>query len=424
MPRILGRLGVVFAMAAGIVLADFAELISSAEAGNRRSFLKNKQHAPQPQYPRILARDWEAYPPTGHPTVSPANIAPMQRAIDYYAAIVAKGGWRRIPAVQFYPGIRGEVVRLLRRRLMLSGDLNHRAGMSKLYDQNVQAAVSRFQVRHGLTPSGHVDQSTLLALNVPASARLHQLRLNFSRMQKILDRNASKFVLVNIPAAQIEAIDQYEVVSRHSAVVGKVDRQSPELHSAIHEINFNPYWHVPKSIIRKDLVPKARKYARKGKNILEEYRMDVFDGSGRKLDHRNIDWESDDVYDYAYRQEPGSGNSMGFVKINFYNKHAVFLHDTPAKSLFGRNFRAYSSGCVRAQNVEQLVSWLLDGNEEWDPWRIEDIKRSGDRIDIPLTKRVPIYMVYMTAWVTRDGRIHFRRDLYKEDGAGLTASAY
>ena len=171
-----------------------------------------------------------------------------------------------------------------------------------------------------------------------------------------------RYVIVNVPAAQIEAVENGRVVSRHSAVVGKTDRQTPILRSKIYEINFNPYWTVPPTVLREDLVPKGREYAKRGKDILKIYRMSAFDAKGRKLSGRKINWNSNAVYGYTYRQDPWEDNSLGFVRINFHNKFAVFMHDTPSKSLFGRNIRAASSGCVRVQNVKKLVSWLLRDN--------------------------------------------------------------
>jgi murein L,D-transpeptidase YcbB/YkuD len=181
---------------------------------------------------------------------------------------------------------------------------------------------------------------------------------------------------------------------------------------------------VPASIVRKDLVPKARQYARAGKDVLSIYRIDAYDGKGRKLNPARINWNSKAVYSYSYRQQPWEDNSMGFVKINFPNGHSVYMHDTPSKSLFGRNFRAHSSGCVRVQGVESLVGWLLQPNGGWDVSRVLDMKRTGARKDVRLKKRVPVYFAYVTAWATKDGTVNFRRDLYRRDGVGAMASAY
>lgn len=375
-------------------------------------------------YEHSAVRNWEANPPRGYPTLSRANIAPMKAAIKRYAAIVAGGGWKPVPEVELSRGQSSQAVPYLRRRLELVGDLSAAPYYTYDYDSYVEAAVQRFQVRHGLSPTGNLDKSTIAALNVTAKVRLRQLRTNLSRLRRAARSAAKRYVMVNIPAAQIEAVEDDRVVSRHSAVVGKLDRRTPVLRSRIHEINFNPFWRIPQSIVRKDLVPKARQYARLGKDVLGTYRIDAFAKGGRKLDPSEIDWSSRAVYGYRYRQRPWKDNSMGFVKINFPNGHAVYMHDTPSKSLFRRNFRAHSSGCVRVRNVEQLVTWLLAGNSGWDAARVAHMKYAGERRDVRLKRRVPVYFAYITAWATKDGTVRFRRDLYRRDGVGVTASAY
>ena len=374
-------------------------------------------------YNRSPARRWDVPPEKGFPTLSKSNIAPLNAAIKRYQSIVAIGGWRPLPMIKLKSGARHQGVVLLRRRLELTGDLPAGYGYSKRFGNYLDTAVKRFQARHGLNPTGIVGRLTVLALNVPAKARLSQLRTNLSRLRTLSKAAAKKYVVVNVPAAQIEAVDNDEVVSRHAAVIGKTDRQTPILRSKVHQINFNPYWHIPQSIVRKDLVPKARLYARHGKDILSEYRIDAYSGGG-KLNPRKINWNSPAVYSYAYRQQPWKDNSMGFVKINFYNQYSVYMHDTPSKSLFGRNFRAASSGCVRVQNVKQLVSWLLEANQGWDAAKVAEMEQTGARMDVTLKRRTPVYFAYITAWATKDGVINFRRDVYGRDRVGPTASAY
>ncbi len=376
-------------------------------------------------FDRSAAREWEKNPPKGFPTLDKANIPLMKQAVKRYAAIVSAGGWRKIPKGKMGPGYRGENVALLRKRLELTGDLQKSSSYSTMYDYYVERAIKRFQVRHGLTPSGIVDRRTLMALNVTAAARLRQLRTNIARLNGLTRHTAKRYVSVNVPAQQIEVVENGRIVSRHAAVVGKIDRQTPRLRSKIHEINFNPYWNVPQSIVRKDLVPKARAEAKRGRyDLLERFKISALDGKGRKVDPRKINWNSNSVYNYRYRQDPWKDNSMGFVKINFHNKHAVYMHDTPSKSLFGRNLRANSSGCIRVQNVKQLVTWLLKDNKDWSRSRVDQMQTNGERKDVRLKTRAPVYFVYVTSWATRDGTVHFRRDLYRQDGVGATASNY
>lgn len=363
-------------------------------------------------------------PALGSPTLADRNVAATKAAIEKYKGIVAQGGWPMLPAKVMKPGQSGQEIVTLHRRLEISGDL---VGMSipDEYDAAVVAAVKRFQSRHGLPPTGMIDsKATIEALNTPASIRLAQLQSNLKRLQSLAPRAGGRYVVVNIPAAQVEAVEGGQVVSRHAAVVGKIERPTPEISSKIHEINFNPYWYVPRSIIHKDLVPKGQAFARRNQDMLAAYRMQAFDQQGNPLDPRQIDWFGPDVYNYNFRQLPWEENSLGFVKINFHNKDAVYMHDTPLKSLFGKTIRFESSGCVRVHNVEQLVAWILRDTPGWNINRIHTMKQTGEQVDVKLPKQVPVYLAYVSAWATPDGQVHFRPDIYGHDGAATTASAY
>ncbi len=362
-------------------------------------------------------------PALGSPTVSKHNIAATKAAIQQYKAIVAQGGWPMVPAVAMKPGSRGPEIVTLHRRLAISGDL---VGVSvpEQYDAAVVAAVKRFQARHGLPPTGVIDsKATVQALNVPAAVRLAQLQASLKRLQKLAPRAGSRHVLVNVPAAQVEAVEGGRVVQRHAAVVGKIERPTPELSSKINRVKFNPYWYVPRSIVHKDLVPKGRQFASRGQDMLAAYRMQAFDKQGNQLDPRQINWFGEEVYTYNFRQQPWEENSLGFVKIDFPNKDAVYLHDTPLKSLFGKAIRFESSGCVRVHNVDQLVAWLLRDKPDWSLGRIQSMKHNGQQVNVP-TQSVPVHLAYISAWATPDGQIHFRPDIYRHDSGGAYASAY
>lgn len=382
-------------------------------------------------FDRSFIQRWESQPRRGYATLSEQNIQPTREAIEQYAQIVAKGGWKSIPEVKLRAGMSDPAVAILRERLLISGDLEQRGGFRDTFDYYVEKAVKRAQKRHGLTPTGIVDSATRAALNVSARTRLSQLRLNLNRLTR-LSRKASRdkrYVLVNIPAAQIEAVENGHVVSRHSAVVGKPSRQTPILKSRIHELNFNKEWILPPTVIRKDLVPKGRAMSQKGESVLERYGIDAYASydayrRGDKLSPRSINWSSSQPLDLFYAQEAGNDNPLGFVKLNFHNSHAVYLHDTPSQSLFGRNRRAESSGCVRVQGVEQLVAWVLRDTPGWNLTRVQQMKRTGERQDVDVRNPVSLYMDYITAWATPDGVVHFRRDIYGRDGVGATASAY
>jgi len=377
-----------------------------------------------PAFDQSFARQWEANPPKGFPTLSPENIAALKGAIDRYSDIVAKGGWQPIPDAQLAPGASGSAVALLRQRLSMSGDLRDADDYgTPFFDGSVERAVRRFQASNGLTPTGIVDKRTIAALNVSAAARLRQLKTNLSRLTEMTRGLPKRYVVVNIPAAQIEAVEDDKVVSRHAGVVGKTDRQTPILRSHIHELNFNPVWTMPPTVIQKDLIPNGRAMSQKGQDVLAKFGIDAYGGEGKKLDSTKINWSSPATQNLTFRQKPGPENPLGFVKINFHNSHSVYMHDTPSDRMFGRNFRAASSGCVRVQGIDQLAGWLMQ-DQGWDKERVLAMKKSGERLDVRLKKPMPLYFVYMTAWATEDGVIQFRRDLYQRDGVGETASAY
>lgn len=365
---------------------------------------------------------WILNPALGTPTIARANVAATQAAIAKYRSIVANGGWPMVPAKAMKPGQTGPEIVTLHRRLEISGDL---VGMSvpEEYDAAVVSAVKKFQARHGLPPTGVIDTRAMIeALNVPAAIRLGQLEANLKRLQTLSTAAANRYVLVNIPAAQVEAVESGQVVQRHAAVVGKPERPTPELSSKIQEINFNPFWYVPKSIIYKDLVPKAQEFARRNQDMLAAYHMQAFDAAGNPLASNQINWFGQDVYNYQFRQLPWDQNSLGFVKINFPNKDSVYMHDTPLKSLFGRSVRYESSGCVRVNAIETLVDWILQDTGGWNIPRMMAVKQSGEQIDVKLVKPIPVYFTYVSAWATPDGVVQFRPDIYNQDGGSETAS--
>jgi L,D-transpeptidase YcbB len=359
-----------------------------------------------------------AGPKPSLPTLSPATAVATEQAIGQYEAIVAGGGWPEIDGIEHIRlGMRHPVVAKLRQRLIAAGDLSARAGIPDVYDSYVESAVRRFQVRHGLSVDGIVSGQTLNSLNIPAVVRLSQLKTNLVRLRSLAGPLGPRFVMCNIPAAQIEAVADDTVVSRHTAVVGKPDRPSPDLQSKIVEISFNPFWTVPVSIVRRDLIPKMQAEP----DYLTKERIHIFDAHGRELQPQQINWYSDEAVNYQFKQDPGDFNSLGSIRISFPNPHDVYMHDTPYKNLFGEDFRFHSSGCVRVQNVRELVYWLLSGTSGWSHEEIDRVIQSGERKTVRLTPPVPLYWVYITAWATPDGVVQFREDIYSRDGIGSHA---
>ena len=303
----------------------------------------------------------------------------------------------------------------MRERLAIAGDLELNSGDRQVFDSYVDAALRRFQVRHGLHPDGVVHEATLRALNVPADKRLAQLRTNAVRLKSLTGNLGNRIVVANIPAAQIEAIENGVAVTRHTAVAGKPDRPSPDIRSKIVQINFNPFWTVPVSIIRKDLIPKMQAEP----DYLTKNHIRIFDARNNEQSPSQIDWYSAEAVNYKFKQDAGDFNSLGSIRINFPSPHGVYMHDTPSKNLFGEDFRFASSGCMRVQNVRELVYWILAETPGWSKAEIDEVIKSGERKDAKVAKPLPLYWVYVTAWATPDGVVQFR-DAMDAGGAHRT----
>jgi murein L,D-transpeptidase YcbB/YkuD len=350
---------------------------------------------------------------TRHPIASADTIAFVERAIFDYQNLVARGGWPVVPATKkLRMGVSEPEVRILRQRLIASGDLDRNAGLSNAFDSYVDGAVKKFQARHGLPPDGVLGNYSYQALNVSADVRLGQLETNLVRLRSMSGFLGDRYVMVNIPAAQIEAVENGSVVLRHTAIVGKIDRQTPILNSKIHEIILNPYWTSPRSIIEKDIVPLMRK----DPTYLSRNNIRLFDAKGEEVAPEMVDWHAEKAPDLMFRQDPGKGNAMSSTKINFHNPHAVYMHDTPQQGVFNQLMRFESSGCVRVQNVRDLNTWLLRDTPGWNRQAIEATIASGENTEIALSTPVPVYFTYFTAWASGDGIVQFRDDVYQRDG--------
>jgi L,D-transpeptidase YcbB len=364
----------------------------------------------------------------GFPTLARENVSATRDAIRLYAGLVVRGGWAILPPLELRTGQSHPAVVQLRKRLQATGDLQAYGGYPEIYDTYVENAVKKVQARHGLPQTGFLDKATIEELNVPAAARLRQLRTNLARLQGLAANTpAGKYIVVNIPAAQIEAINNNQVVSRHTGVVGKPDRPSPMINSAIEEINFNKDWFVPPTVLKSDLIPRGKMLRAKGQDALTEHKIDAYADfqayqKGLKIDPQSIDWNSDAPLHYFYVQNGGPENPLGFVKLNFQSPHHVYMHDTAAPSIFSQSFRAESSGCVRVQNVHQLAAWLLEDNG-WTVQQVLRMKETGEKLNIRLKKKVPLFWVYVSAWATQDGTVQFRRDIYRRDTVDAVASA-
>lgn len=354
------------------------------------------------------------------PMLSPETLQATEQAIAAYRDLAARGGWPMLQASErLSVGSRGPGVIALRQRLIVTGDLDANAGSSNVYDSYVEAAVRQFQSRVGLSTTGTLTKATVAALNVPIERRIRQLETNVVRLRTWSGNLGQRYVVANIPAAMVETVENGHVATRHAAGVGKIDRQSPLLQTKIPEINFNPTWTVPASIIRKDLIPKMQKEP----SYLTENKIRIIGPSG-EIPPERVNWRSDEATRYTFRQDPGGEfNSLGFVRINIPSPHGVYMHDTPSKGIFGDDYRFVSSGCIRVQNVRDYIAWLLKNTPGWDRAKIDEVIASGERINARIADPVPCYWVYVTAWATPDGGVQFRDDIYNKDGLGPTPVA-
>lgn len=351
------------------------------------------------------------------PWRSDEMLGRIEVAIQRYEGIVAAGGW---PAIS-----PGRLLRLddednrvvqVKRRLGMSGDLRAPPGYfnSPRYDEKLQDAVRGFQEQFGLRVTGRVDQPTAAQLAAPAVSRLEQLKLNHKRIRDLLHgRIEDRYVLVNAAAYQLEAVESHEVRLRHRVIVGKPDRQTPVVRANIRAVNFFPFWNVPQSVAHLDLLPRVRKEP----EYLEKEQIRAYGMNGQPLDMRSIDWRQVDAKQIRFKQDPGPQNALGLVRIDMPNSDIVYMHDTPMKPLFGQRVRPFSAGCVRVQNVFQLVEWLARHEVGWDrPGRAQEVIDAGQALDMNLTRQVPVYFTYITAWAEADGRAVFRPDVYGRDG--------
>jgi murein L,D-transpeptidase YcbB/YkuD len=359
--------------------------------------------------------------PDRTPMRSQEMVEALEHAIQRYQAIVSNGGWPTIPGTRMIrPEDNDDRVAILHQRLAMSGDLRGRSAKRSLfgyvYDDDIETAVRRFQESNGLRVTGRVDRATLQALNVPAHARLAQLRVNLQRLRDLMALKLDdRYILVNAAAFQLEAVERHQVDMRHRVIVGKPDRQTPVVRATIKALNFFPHWRVPESVANLDLIPRLVKEP----GYLQQERIRVLTGSynGPEIDPSAIDWRQVDAARIRFRQDPGPQNALGLVRIDMPNSEGVYMHDTPLKQLFNQRGRAFSAGCVRVQDVFSLVEWIARYETGWDqPGRAQDVLAAGQPLDMTLTRPLPVYFTYITAWAEPNGRIIFRPDIYSRDG--------
>ena len=346
--------------------------------------------------------------------------ANLKAALARYRDIERQGGWQAVdPGPTLKPGMSDPRVVQLRKRLAVSGDLPAGDVTSASFDDSVAAGVKKFQRRHGLEADGLVGKGTLAAMNVPVGARMDQIRVNLERARWVLGNLPDEYVLTDIAGFQVTYMRDGKAIWRSRAQVGKPYRKTPVFRSEITYLDINPTWTVPPTILRKDIIPKLQK----NPGYLKKKDMRVLRHDGTPVDASTIDWSAytSGRFPYMIRQNPGPQNALGRIKFMFPNKHAVYLHDTPSKSLFGRTARAFSSGCIRIENPYDFAVLLLK-SDHWNEDRILEVVDSGKTTSVKLPSPVTVILLYWTVNADAEGKVVFKKDIYNRDGlilAGL-----
>ena len=431
------------AAAAGTVVSAPPAAAAAAPASPTPAEASAPTAAPAPSTPVVVAKKKRVAPPAPpretalstdpEPTLTAETFFATAKASERYASIADAGGWPEI-AGPVSAGSPGKAISTLRLRLAIEGDLGKAEGgdpadltagmFSQKWGNDLAAAVKRFQARHGLKDTGVVAGATLKAMNVPARTRFTELA---SSAQRLAGRNisfADRYVVVNIPSASVEAVENGKVVHRYVAVVGGPEHASPEVDAKVQAINLNPTWTVPTSIIKNEIIPKMQKDS----GYLSRQHIRILDGAGNVINARSVDWNSQKATNYILRQDSGTSNALGNIRINMPNKYAVYMHDTPSKRFFGGDYRFLSHGCVRVEGVFDLAAWLLEGTGgsptgTWTKDAMLDQVKTGDHEDIKLPKAVPVAWVYLTGWADPSGTVQFRDDVYGIDTVGANVQA-
>jgi murein L,D-transpeptidase YcbB/YkuD len=342
-------------------------------------------------------------------------------ALAHYRQIAAEGGWPSVPSgPTLKSGMVDERTVSLRQRLQSTGDLADAPSDDPVvFDAALKRAVITFQKRHGLVPDGAVGPTTLAALNVPVEQRIDQIRVNLERIRWVYRELPADYVIVDIAGFHVYLVQAGEIVWQARAQVGKPYRDTPVFRDSMKYLEFNPTWTVPPTILREDILPRLKR----DPGYLNERNMQVLSFSRKPVDASTIDWHSvsADHFPYLLRQGPGPDNALGRVKFMFPNAHAIYIHDTPSKSLFARSERAFSSGCIRVERPFELAELVLNDPERWDQQGIQQLLDSRRTQRVNLKEPLPVLILYWTAEVDADGRVHFRKDVYGRDERVLDA---
>lgn len=340
------------------------------------------------------------------------GYAPLHAALRRYRDVAAAGGWPTVPEDLGATA----AVDALRQRLAASGDLET-AGTGAP-DAALVEALRRFQQRHGLPETGRVDADTRAALNVPVERRIRQLELNLERRRWMPAQLGDSYVFVNIPDYHLYAYQDGEAALDMPVIVGEQYTQTPVFADTMQYVVFAPYWNVPPSITLEEILPAAQR----DPSYLAANRYEVVAGD-EVVSPARLTADAVERGSVRVRQTPGPHNALGNVKFMFPNEYNIYLHDTPADALFDEQARSFSHGCIRLSDPGAFAQFVLGPNSGWDAARIREAMQGNSEQNVPLERRLPVYITYLTAWAEEDGTVHFRDDVYGHDARLAAALA-
>jgi L,D-transpeptidase YcbB len=324
----------------------------------------------------------------------------LREQLKRYTEIDSTTNWSKIPDIKkpLKPGDTSFVIPAVRERLTVLGDLNKNSDTGNHYDDALESAVIRYQDRHGLKNDGVIGNAMIHDLNVPVSERIEQIAVNMERSRWLPQQFTTKpsYILVNIPEYKLHVIENSKEIWNCNVVVGDTGNKTVVFTGMMNHLVFSPNWNVPESIVKDEIIPSMEK----DPEYLVKQDLEIT-GERNGLP--------------VVRQKPGAENSLGLVKFMFPNTHNIYLHDSPAKELFNRNTRAFSHGCVRVSEPDRLASYVLRDMPGWDEQRIDEAMNSGEEKYVTLKTKVPVFIVYFTAWVDNAGVLNFRKDIYQND---------
>lgn len=344
----------------------------------------------------------------------------LQKELVKYRELKDAGGWQPVVLQgTLKPNKSQEGVASLRERLRVTGDyVSCAEGTEGLkYDTCLQKAVKAFQKRNGLAVDGEVGPGTLKALNITVDERITTILLNLDRIKWLKHRNTKRNVIINIPDFMLYFEEDGKLRKQIKTVVGTPKNPTPIFSNTVKTVVLNPYWNLPKSIIQKEMIPKLLR----NPNAMAKKGIEIRSGWGKnakKVDASSVDW-SQYMYSksvpYRFAQIPGKRNALGKVKFLFPNKYAVYMHDTPHKSLFNRSKRAFSHGCIRLHEPRELLKTIASFNSNLDFEKSQEILKGKNNTYYSLKEKIPVDVIYLTSWVDYDGKLQFRNDVYNYD---------